>query len=1117
MRQAGGVTIPINLPVNIDGADFNKLQKEISKLSLPKNLGDNLIKQFEIIKKESEALKKINLRGSGGAGDVSAAEKSTKNIEASYKRISHLLSGMSDNQKMQIFAPQELTKADELEKKINATKKALESIRTGNTKFLQNEISNSVILHDILIKQKGLKIENITNEEQINNVLSEQLTLLQNQENVRKNLSNIQKFDIDTFKESVKYQEVLNKYVKGGAAGKQKSWANKADKEGAFLELTEGLPQPLIDAIRAEMGDLGRLSYENFIKAFNTAATKNVDPAVAANMIPDVTKEIDKVQKAQGAFGNIRSKLKNNAQQLEKELSQLQSQLGDVTVVMQGKATTSISNLMDLYHKGAINIEELQEAVSGLKVEYASMQEVSNAQETFNSRLKQLLGFGAMFHQLSRMIRSAVQQIKELDSAMTQIAVVTDFTTDQLWGQIDAYMALAKQYGVTTTGVYEVSQLYYQQGLSTNEVMKMTTETLKMAKIAGLDYADATDYMTVAIRGFKMGFEDGQRVVDVYSKLAAVAATDTRELAIAMSKTASIAEASGMSFENASVFLTQMIEVTREAPENIGTAMKTIIARFQELKKSPLEIVEVEGEEVSFNKIDKALQTVGVSLTDTTGQFRNLDDVLFELADKWDSLDRNTQRYIATTVAGSRQQSRFLAMMSDSSRLHKLQTDALDAEDAALIQYSKTLDSIESKLNQLSTSFQNFYMSIINGPIIKGILDIVISIVDQLNKIPSILLIAVVPGIIALIKRTGVLFSKNFIDSFLKTKRQIENQTVNIKTQVIPLSTDRYQEARITPSGRIYDKQNKRLPASMPISSKPTVNLGETITQRSLWSASQQKDFKLLNFLSKKSGTMATFAKGLQTAGKFAAGVVSALSTASMYITVAVVAFQVISGLVKSLFEWINPLNKSLEDLKEQALESKAKMATSRSEAKDLDSLATKYRELQYTYEDSAEKKQEWIELNATIIEKYPELLGGIDEEGNYIADLTEAYTTLADAKKKAALEDSQTWIKDEINVQEKIIQAQTQKLQEMSVIETPQIGAAETKFTRQEIVDIFKDFPGYDSNNSIMTEQLEKLLNVSGYDNFIEGIRDFYYDYESFWGSVNDAVEIENLPGITN
>ena len=80
------------------------------------------------------------------------------------------------------------------------------------------------------------------------------------------------------------------------------------------------------------------------------------------------------------------------------------------------------------------------------------------------------------------------------------------------------------------------------------------------------------------------------RVVDVYSKLAAIAATDTRELAVAMSKTASIAESAGMSIESTSSFLTLMIETTREAPENLGTAMKTIIARFQEMKKEPARV-----------------------------------------------------------------------------------------------------------------------------------------------------------------------------------------------------------------------------------------------------------------------------------------------------------------------------------------------------------------------------------------------------------------------------------------------------------------------------------------------------------------------------------------------
>jgi TP901 family phage tail tape measure protein len=187
---------------------------------------------------------------------------------------------------------------------------------------------------------------------------------------------------------------------------------------------------------------------------------------------------------------------------------------------------------------------------------------------------------------------------------MNEIAVVTSMTTNQLWEQIDTYMSVAKQYGVATQGVYEVSKLYYQQGRQAAEVTLLTAETLKMAKIAGLDYSKATDNMTVALNGFKMSAQDASTIVDVYSKLAAVAAVDTEELAYAMSKTASIAESAGMSFENTSVFLTQMIETTREAPENIGTALKTIIARFQEMKKSPMDIIDVDGEEVSFNKVD---------------------------------------------------------------------------------------------------------------------------------------------------------------------------------------------------------------------------------------------------------------------------------------------------------------------------------------------------------------------------------------------------------------------------------------------------------------------------------------------------------------------------------
>lgn len=175
--------------------------------------------------------------------------------------------------------------------------------------------------------------------------------------------------------------------------------------------------------------------------------------------------------------------------------------------------------------------------------------------------------------------------------------------------------------------------------------MALTEQTLKMARISGLDYADATNYMTNAVRSFKMEMTDAQRVVDVYSEIAASSATSTSELAVAMSKTASSAESVGASFENTTAMMAVMIEATRESATNIGSALKSIISRYGEMKTDPTKLIDSEGEAMSLNKVDKALQSVGISIQNTNHQFRDFDDVIAELAGKWNTIDTNTQRY----------------------------------------------------------------------------------------------------------------------------------------------------------------------------------------------------------------------------------------------------------------------------------------------------------------------------------------------------------------------------------------------------------------------------------------------------------------------------------------
>ena len=160
--------------------------------------------------------------------------------------------------------------------------------------------------------------------------------------------------------------------------------------------------------------------------------------------------------------------------------------------------------------------------------------------------------------------------------------------------------------------------------------------------------------MTNALRSFKMEMDEASRVTDVYSVLAASAAVSVSEIAEAMSKTASSAYAVGASLENTATMITVMTEATRESATNIGSALKSIISRFGEMTSDPKKLVDSEGEEMSLNKVDRALQSVGITLQDAQGQFRNFDDVIAELAQTWDTLDNSTQRYIATVMAGNR-------------------------------------------------------------------------------------------------------------------------------------------------------------------------------------------------------------------------------------------------------------------------------------------------------------------------------------------------------------------------------------------------------------------------------------------------------------------------------
>ena len=431
-------------------------------------------------------------------------------------------------------------------------------------------------------------------------------------------------------------------------------------------------------------------------------------------------------------------KQSNGINSLILQLSQLKGQLTGAAAQAVEKLIQDFTQMGKATEQSSTDLRKFfQETNAGTR----STVQLNSELDQLKNRITYFFGLANGVALFRRALRDAINTTKELDAVMTQTAVVSDKTVGDMWKTLPQYSKEAKKLGAAIKDVYSAQTLYVQQGLNMNDAMDLGVETLKMARVAGIDAAEATNSMTAALRGFNMELNESSaiRINDVYSKLAQTTASDVQEISIAMSKTAALANSANMSFENTAAFLATIIESTREGAETAGTALKTVIARFTEVKKlysqGELAGTDEEGQEVDVNKISAALRTAGINMNDFFTGAKGLDEIFMELGSKWNSLTTIQQRYIATMAAGSRQQSRFLALMQNYNRTMELTQTAYNSAGSGQEQFEKTLDSLQAKINQFKAAWDTFVMGIANSDFIKGAIDAGTRILELINKI----------------------------------------------------------------------------------------------------------------------------------------------------------------------------------------------------------------------------------------------------------------------------------------------------------------------------------------------------------------------------------------------
>lgn len=353
----------------------------------------------------------------------------------------------------------------------------------------------------------------------------------------------------------------------------------------------------------------------------------------------------------------------------------------------------------------------------------------------------------SIIHGFMGAVQGAYGYAEDLNESLNNIRIVTGQTTAQMDKFAASANKAAKALSATTLDYTNASLIYYQQGLTDQQVKERTDVTIKMANVAQQSATVVSDQMTAIWNNFYDGSKSLEYYADVLVKLGAATASSTDEIAGGLEKFAAIGQTIGLSYEYAASALATITSNTRQSEEVVGTALKTIFARIQDL-----ELGETLEDGTSLGSYAQALKAVGVDVLDTAGQMRKMDDILDDLAAKWDGLSSATKTATAQAVAGTRQYVQLVALMdnwnandADSMTANlgytRSATGELDAQAEIYAEsWEAARDRVQAALESIYSEMVNddFFITMLNAA--EKALTTLKGFIDGLGGIKGILL-----------------------------------------------------------------------------------------------------------------------------------------------------------------------------------------------------------------------------------------------------------------------------------------------------------------------------------------------------------------------------------------
>lgn len=338
-------------------------------------------------------------------------------------------------------------------------------------------------------------------------------------------------------------------------------------------------------------------------------------------------------------------------------------------------------------------------------------------------------------------MRESVDTIVELDQKMVDLQIVTGNTRKEVHSMMQEYNEMAKSMGRTTSDVAESANEFLRMGYNAQESNELIKQSLTLSTLGMIENAEATDYLISAIKGYGMEVSEVSKIIDMATELDMKYSVSSGYILEAMSRTAASAKMAGSEMSKLMATIAIVGETTKKSPEVVGEAMKTMYARFGNVKINKFEDADNPDEVEGINDIERVLSKMGIAIRESGGAWRDYDEVMQEVGERFQEMTDYEKNAVATAMFGTRQRENGIVILSNWNKILEANELAMNASGTSAERMEAYEKSLQAAIERLKASWESFLLSL-------GDNTMIIKAVNALSELVGILSDPIVQNII---------------------------------------------------------------------------------------------------------------------------------------------------------------------------------------------------------------------------------------------------------------------------------------------------------------------------------------------------------------------------------